>query len=97
MGGGPTKPDFLFCWPSAELGFMAPEPGVATVFRRHLDSLNEDERESETDRLLSGWANDSEPWEAAAHFYIDDVIAPSETRAVLTNAISFARRSRSVV
>jgi acetyl-CoA carboxylase carboxyltransferase component len=97
MGGGPTKPDFLFCWPSAELGFMAPEPGVATVFRRHLDSLSEDERESETDRLLGEWADDSEPWEAAAHFYIDDVIAPSETRAVLTNAISFARRSRSVV
>lgn len=94
MGGSPTKPDFLFCWPSAELGFMAPEPGVATVFRRHLDSLGEDEREAETNRLLGEWADESEPWEAAAHFYIDDVIAPAETRDVLTRAIAFARRSR---
>ena len=27
MGGRPTHPDFLFAWPSAELGFMAPEAG----------------------------------------------------------------------
>jgi acetyl-CoA carboxylase carboxyltransferase component len=29
MGGRPTRPDFLYAWPSAELGFMAPETGSA--------------------------------------------------------------------
>jgi acetyl-CoA carboxylase carboxyltransferase component len=91
MGGGPTKPDFLFCWPTAELGFMAPEPGVATVHRRHLDSLDPERRRSETERLLGEWADESEPWEAAAHFYVDDVIAPVDTRDVLISALRFAR------
>lgn len=96
MGGGPTKPDFIFCWPSAELGFMAPEPGVATVHRRHLDSLDDEQRRSETARLLGEWADESEPWEAAAHFYIDDIIAPADTREVLISAVRFARESRMV-
>ena len=34
MGGRPTGPDFLFAWPTAEMGFMAPETGIRTVHRR---------------------------------------------------------------
>jgi Acetyl-CoA carboxylase, carboxyltransferase component (subunits alpha and beta) len=39
MGGRPTHPDFLFAWPSAELGFMAPEAGVRTVHRRRMEAV----------------------------------------------------------
>src|SRR6185369_10694997 len=39
MGGRPTHPDFLFAWPSAELGFMAPDTGVRTVYRRKIDAV----------------------------------------------------------
>ena len=70
---------------------MAPEPGVETVYRRRLDALAPGDREPERQRLLAQWADESEPWEAAANFYVDDVIAPSETRDVIITALRYAR------
>ena len=37
LGGRPVKPDLLFAWPTAEMGFMAPDTGVRTVYRRRLE------------------------------------------------------------
>jgi hypothetical protein len=39
MGGRPTRPDFLYAWPSAELGFTAPETGIRTIHRRRLEKV----------------------------------------------------------
>ena len=39
LGGRPTHPDLILAWPTAELGFMAPETGVRTVYRRRLDEI----------------------------------------------------------
>jgi methylmalonyl-CoA decarboxylase subunit alpha len=36
------------------------------------------------------WTAESEPWEAAAHLAIDDVIEPSATRDILIQALNFA-------
>jgi acetyl-CoA carboxylase carboxyltransferase component len=98
MGGRPTNPDFLFAWPTAELGFMAPDAGVRTVHRRLLEQTRAaegDEAEKELRRKLTGeWLHESEPWEAAARLYIDDVIDPRETRQVISAGIEFAWGSR---
>jgi acetyl-CoA carboxylase carboxyltransferase component len=101
MGGNQTSPDLLVCWPSAEMGFMAPEAGVATVHRRRL----EDERAARGegaaqllhDELLAEWQHESEPWEAAAHFLVDDVIDPRDTREVVRRAIDVTWGSRTRV
>ncbi len=94
MGGRPLHPDFLFAWPSAELGFMAPETGVRTVYRRKLDDAFAAGGAEARDRLLAEleveWTAESEPWEAAAHLAIDDVIEPSQTRSILIQALNFA-------
>lgn len=94
MGGRPLHPDFLFAWPSAELGFMAPETGVRTVYRRRLDDALASGGPEARDRLLAEleveWTAESEPWEAAAHLAIDDVIEPSRTRDILVRALGFA-------
>lgn len=94
MGGRPTHPDFLFAWPSAELGFMAPEAGVRITYRRRLEKLAADEGDAEAKRLeaelYEEWAAESEPWEAAAHISIDDVIEPTKTRAVIIAALEVA-------
>jgi acetyl-CoA carboxylase carboxyltransferase component len=93
MGGRPTRPDLLVCWPSAELGFMAPETGVNTVYRRRLEKVEADggkqAREAETAKLLEEWVDESQPWEAAAHQHIDDVIDPRQTRDVIARGIEF--------
>lgn len=94
MGGRPTAPDFLFAWPSAELGFMAPETGVRTVNRRRLETvLAEQGPEAHAalvEELTAEWISEAEPWEAAAHLSLDDVIEPFETRRVVAAALSVA-------
>jgi acetyl-CoA carboxylase carboxyltransferase component len=98
MGGRPTRPDLLVAWPTAELGFMAPETGVRTVYRRQLDEALERGGESARDDLLAslvdGWSGESEPWEAAAHAHLDDVIDPRDTRRTLRVGIDFGWGSR---
>ena len=42
MGGRPVNPSLLVAWPSAELGFMAPDTGVRTVYRRRLAELEDE-------------------------------------------------------
>ncbi|MEJ2885050.1 acyl-CoA carboxylase subunit beta [Actinomycetospora aeridis] len=94
MGGRPTRPDFLYAWPTAEMGFMAPETGIRTVHRRALDRLLETEgpeaRDARAAELTAEWVAESEPWEAAAHVSLDDVIAPAATRHVVATSIEIA-------
>ncbi len=94
MGGRPTHPDFLFAWPSAELGFMAPDTGVRTVYRRRIDKVRAEQGEAAAtalaDELRREWETESEPWEAAAHLSIDDVIEPAATRHKIALAIDYA-------
>ena len=54
MGGRPTHPDFLFAWPSAELGFMAPEAGVRTVHRRRIEAVLAEQGPDARDALVAG-------------------------------------------
>ncbi len=94
MGGRPTCPSFQFAWPTAEMGFMAPEAGVQTVYRRRLEKVAREEGEAAAERLaaqlVQEWITESEPWEAAAHLALDDVIEPAHTRAVIAASIDIA-------
>lgn len=94
MGGRPTHPDFLFAWPCAEMGFMAPETGVRTVYRRRLEKLAAEEGEAAAEamaaELFKEWVTESEPWEAAAHLALDDVIEPADTRRVIAVSLDIA-------
>lgn len=94
MGGRPTHPDFLFAWPTAELGFMAPETGIRTVHRRQLDTMLAEQgaeaHEALIAELTAEWTAVSEPWEAAAHLALDDIIEPAQTRNVLLQALAVA-------
>jgi acetyl-CoA carboxylase carboxyltransferase component len=36
------------------------------------------------------WSHESEPWEAAANFYLDDIIDPRETRPCIVAGIEYA-------
>jgi acetyl-CoA carboxylase carboxyltransferase component len=94
LGGRPTHPDLIFAWPTAELGFMAASTGVRTVYKRRLEETLEQEGKEAHDRLIDAlseeWARESEPWEAAANIFLDDVIDPRETRRALIEGIDFS-------
>jgi acetyl-CoA carboxylase carboxyltransferase component len=95
MGGQPTRPDLLVAWPTAEMGFMAPDVGIRTVHRRRLEEAEADGTIEEVlADLERTWEIESEPWEAAAHTYLDDVIDPRDTRDVLVKGLRFATGNR---
>jgi methylmalonyl-CoA decarboxylase subunit alpha len=98
MGGRPVNPDLLVAWPSAEMGFMAPDVGIRTVFRRRLEALEAEQgveaRNALAAELEAEWAAESQPWEAAANIILDDVIDPRETRQVIAEGIDFAWGTR---
>jgi acetyl-CoA carboxylase carboxyltransferase component len=98
LGGRPVNPDLLVAWPSAEMGFMAPDTGVRTVYRRRLDAIAAEQgpeaRDAAAAELEAEWAAESQPWEAAANIILDDVIDPRETRDVISTGIEFAWGSR---
>ncbi|NKQ58039.1 hypothetical protein HFP15_34785 [Amycolatopsis sp. K13G38] len=93
LGGRATRPDLLVCWPIAELGFMAPDAGVKTVNRRKLEDAEatggEAARRALENELTAHWFDESAPWEAAAHVYVDDIIDPVDTRSVILAGIEF--------
>jgi methylmalonyl-CoA decarboxylase subunit alpha len=64
---------------------------VKTVYRRRLEKLGQEEGEQAAAalaaELIQEWTTESEPWEAAAHLALDDIIEPSQTRAVIATAI----------
>jgi acetyl-CoA carboxylase carboxyltransferase component len=74
--------DYVFAWPGSEIGVMGARPAVGVIHRREL-ALAEDP-EAERDRLARHYAESQlAPTVAAASGYVDELIAPSDTRARL--------------
>ena len=85
--------DLAFAWPSAELAVMGPQGAVEILYRREL-AASEDPttRRSElVDEYTERFAN---PYLAAERGYVDDVIDPSETRAVIARSLAVLRSKR---
>jgi acetyl-CoA carboxylase carboxyltransferase component len=84
---------YSFAWPSAQIAFMGPEPGVRVAWRREWEAAADPasflvEHAAELRRA-------AQPWAAAERAYIDDIIDPAATRPVLVRALAIARaRSR---
>lgn len=82
MNSKHVRGDLNFAWPSAEIAVMGPKGAVEIIYRRQLKDAEDPESAAETfiDEYRDKLAN---PYVAAEHGYIDDVIAPSETRSRL--------------
>jgi len=79
--------DMTFAWPSAEIGIMAAEQAVGVVHRRHLAAAEDNGKVKA--ELASAYAEDHlTPEAAAASGFIDEAIAPSETRSRLGGALA---------
>jgi acetyl-CoA carboxylase carboxyltransferase component len=84
------RADFNFAWPTAEIAVMGPEGAVNLVFRRELAAAEElaVTREKLVAEYVEQFAN---PYIAAERGYIDDVIEPAQTRAVLIRSLALLR------
>jgi len=71
--------DINFAWPTAEVAVMGPEGAVEIIYRKELKEA--DDPEAAKDRFVEQYREKfANPYVAAEHGYVDDVIKPSETR-----------------
>jgi propionyl-CoA carboxylase beta chain len=71
--------DLNFAWPTAEIAVMGPKGAVEIIYRRQLAEADDPEALKDTfiEEYRDRFAN---PYIAAEHGYIDDVIPPRDTR-----------------
>ena len=80
-GGGFHAPALNVAWPSGEFGAMGVEGAVKLALRKELASIaDEAAREQRIAELVAAVREQSTALNMAAHFEIDDVIDPAETR-----------------
>ncbi|MDD4515588.1 acyl-CoA carboxylase subunit beta [Massilibacteroides sp.] len=81
--------DFVFAWPSAEIAVMGPEGAANIIFRKEIEEAEDKNamREEKVKEYIEKFAN---PYVAASKGFIDSVIEPKETRALLLHALKLS-------
>jgi acetyl-CoA carboxylase carboxyltransferase component len=79
--------DLCFAWPGAEIAVMGAEGAVQILNRRAGPEEQEALREEYAERFLT-------PWQAAERGFVDAVIDPDDTRAVVADALATLETSR---
>ena len=78
--------DITFCWPTAEVAVMGPEGAAPIIFRKELEAA-ENPEELLQEKIRQYREEFANPYRAAEHLHIDDIINPEETRSRLVEAL----------
>jgi propionyl-CoA carboxylase beta chain len=86
MSSKHLRTDFNYAWPTAELAVMGPEGAVNILYKRELEAAADAvaARREKVAEFRDKFAN---PFVAAAHGFLDEVIRPRETRRKLITAL----------
>ncbi len=88
MNGLAYECDHLVAWPSAEIAVMGPDGVVNIAFRKELEAVPEGpERDAKRIELAEMIRSNIDPYVAAGHGQVDDVIDPAETRAAIVRGL----------
>ncbi len=78
--------DVVLAWPTAEIAVMGAEGAARIIYKREIDSAP-DPKAKEAELIADYRDKFASPYQAAGAGMIDDVIAPSETRAQVAMAL----------
>jgi acetyl-CoA carboxylase carboxyltransferase component len=79
--------DYVFAWPQAEIGVMGAQAAVGLIHRRELAEA--DDHDEARDRLVERYSEmHLRPQVAAREGFVDELIAPRDTRARLAWALT---------
>ncbi|MEN8238424.1 MAG: acyl-CoA carboxylase subunit beta [Actinomycetota bacterium] len=93
MNARAVRADVVFAWPSAEIAVMGAQGAVNVIHRRELAAA--DDPETARAELVSDYEEQfNNPYVAARHGLVDDVIEPRETRPKLIRALEMLRNKR---
>jgi acetyl-CoA carboxylase carboxyltransferase component len=90
MCNKPMGADFVFAWPTAEVGLVGPETAASVIYAKELAAAEnpKEVKEKRIKEYSKFWIN---PYRAAERGYIDDVIDPEDTRSTLIRALEVLR------
>jgi acetyl-CoA carboxylase carboxyltransferase component len=92
LGSKHIRADYNFAWPTAEIAVMGPEGASRIIYRKELAKTND---ETTAQKFLREYREKfANPYVAASHGYIDDVIEPQETRSRLIRALEVSLEKR---
>lgn len=93
MNSKHIRADVNLAWPSAEIAVMGPAGAVDIIFRKEMAAA--DDPVATKAELVANYRNEfANPYVAAKHGYVDDVIEPKQTRPYLIDALSMLRTKR---
>ncbi|MDO5115107.1 MAG: carboxyl transferase domain-containing protein [Synergistaceae bacterium] len=77
--------DIVYAWPMGEIAVMGPEGAANIIFKKDIESAD-NKTDMRTKKIEEYKAEFSNPYQAAAVGFIDDVIEPAETRQRVAEA-----------
>lgn len=87
--------DRVFAWPTAEIAVMGAEGAVNILYRKEIAEA-EDKRAARQ-KVIEEYRNTfANPYNAAGRGFIDDIIEPAQTRAVLARALEVLKAKREI-
>jgi propionyl-CoA carboxylase beta chain len=90
MNSKHIRGDFNYAWPSAEIAVMGPKGAVEIIFKKEIAKAKNPEKEVEK-KLAEYIEKFANPYITAERGYVDDVIAPRDTKIKLVNAFNLLR------
>ena len=93
MASKQIRTDMNYAYPTAEIAVMGPDGAVSIVYRKELAATQspEEEKIRRVQEFKEKFAN---PYLAAERGYVDEVIAPRETRKKLITALNMLETKR---
>jgi propionyl-CoA carboxylase beta chain len=93
MSSKHVRSDFNVAWPTAEIAVMGPDGAVSIIHRKELAEAG-DPAALRAQRVAEYREKFANPYLSASYGYVDAVIEPSQTRAVLINALQMLQNKR---
>lgn len=85
--------DVVYAWPNAEIAVMGAEGAANIIFAREIAN-SDDPDSTRADKIEEYRAKFANPYVAASHGMVDDVIDPRETRIKLLQALEMMRNKQ---
>jgi propionyl-CoA carboxylase beta chain len=93
MSSKHIRGDFNVAWPTAEIAVMGPKGAVEIIYKREIAGADDPQAAMDA-RVAEYTERFANPYVAAAHGFVDDIIDPRDTRPRLIDALDVLRTKR---
>lgn len=97
MCGRAFDPRFMFAWPTARIGVMSGASAAKTMLQVQAGALQAAGKEMSaedkirfSEKIMQEYEESTNPYYAAARLWVDEIIHPFHTRAIISNCIETA-------